>query len=411
MAKILWLNWSGGGNLPPSLGIARALAAGGHLVAFAGRPEMVPRVEAAGFRAIELRRAYEQVASYPLKFIPKAASFLSSPATAEEIRALVAEERPDLVIIDAMFPAALTEAAHFRCPTVVMSHTAVHRLMEPWRKQLGLIVGLRTEAGFPSLPADLDTLWMSHDLVLVSTLKSLDDAPSELGHADKIRHVGPVLESERHAARVALPWRADDPTPIALVSFSTAPEQGSPAKFQNAIDALAALPVHGIVTVGDSVDPATLKPAENVLVFATADHEDLMRRAALVVTHGGHGTFMRALKHGLPMVVIPGMAHDQAPNAAAAQAWGVGRALSGDVSAEMIRHAVQEVLADAGFRRKSQAISRELARVDGAVNAAAEIESLLAEHRFRARLRHSNGRVCSSGLKADRATEPNVAKL
>ena len=24
MARILWLNWSGGGNLPPSLGIARA---------------------------------------------------------------------------------------------------------------------------------------------------------------------------------------------------------------------------------------------------------------------------------------------------------------------------------------------------------------------------------------------------
>ena len=56
--------------------------------------------------------------------------------------------------------------------------------------------------------------------------------------------------------RVALPWPANDPTPLVLVSFRTAPEQGSAAKFQNAIDALAALPVHGVVTVGDSVDPA-----------------------------------------------------------------------------------------------------------------------------------------------------------
>ena len=45
MAKILWLNWSGGGNLPPSLGIARVLTGRDHKVVFAGRPEMVPRVE------------------------------------------------------------------------------------------------------------------------------------------------------------------------------------------------------------------------------------------------------------------------------------------------------------------------------------------------------------------------------
>ncbi len=77
MARILWLNWSGGGNLPPSLGIARVLTERGHSVAFAGRPEMVPRVQRAGFRAIELTRAYEQVNRYPNKWLPKAASFLT----------------------------------------------------------------------------------------------------------------------------------------------------------------------------------------------------------------------------------------------------------------------------------------------------------------------------------------------
>ena len=43
--KILWMNWSGGGNLPPSLGIARVLTERGHDVSFAGRPEMVGRVQ------------------------------------------------------------------------------------------------------------------------------------------------------------------------------------------------------------------------------------------------------------------------------------------------------------------------------------------------------------------------------
>jgi UDP:flavonoid glycosyltransferase YjiC (YdhE family) len=122
-----------------------------------------------------------------------------------------------------------------------------------------------------------------------------------------------------------------------------------------------------------------VKPADNVAVFATADHDDLMRRAALVVTHGGHGTFMRTLTHGLPMVLIPGMAHDQAPNAAAAEAWGVGLALPGDAGAEMMRSAIQKVLASPTCRKKSLEISRLLAGADGAGNAANEIEQMLEE--------------------------------
>ncbi len=134
--RILWMNWSGGGNLPPSLGIARVLTDRGHDVAFAGRPEMVERVERAGLRAIEITRAYEQVAHYPNKWLPRAASYLTSPAVAEEIRTILAREQPDLVIVDAMFPVALIEAAQCGCPTVVMCHTSVVRLQQVWRNLL-----------------------------------------------------------------------------------------------------------------------------------------------------------------------------------------------------------------------------------------------------------------------------------
>jgi UDP:flavonoid glycosyltransferase YjiC (YdhE family) len=185
-----------------------------------------------------------------------------------------------------------------------------------------------------------------------------------------------VLEREKHGVRVALPWPDEDPTPFVLVSFSTAPEQGSAAKFQNAIDALAALPVHGVVTVGDSVDPTTLKPGKNVVVFATADHDDLIRRASLVVTHSGHGTLMRALTHGLPLVVIPGMAHDQAPTPRRRRPGASDARCPAD--AEAMRGAVQVVLASSACRENAEAISRQLAGgVDGARNAATEIEALL----------------------------------
>ena len=48
MSRVLWACWDGGGNLPPSLGIARELEERGHEVSFLGRPDMVGRVEAAG---------------------------------------------------------------------------------------------------------------------------------------------------------------------------------------------------------------------------------------------------------------------------------------------------------------------------------------------------------------------------
>ena len=133
-----------------------------------------------------------------------------------------------------------------------------------------------------------------------------------------------------------------------------------------------------VVTTGDSLDPSALDPASNVAVFANADHDDLMRRAKLVITHGGHGTMMRALSHGLPMVVIPGLASDQPINAASIEAWGVGRALPNDAPAEMIRSAVQEVLASPSRAAIARELSHQLEGVDGAAAAANEIEMLLS---------------------------------
>jgi UDP:flavonoid glycosyltransferase YjiC (YdhE family) len=104
-----------------------------------------------------------------------------------------------------------------------------------------------------------------------------------------------------------------------------------------------------------------------------------MRRASVVLTHGGHGTFMRALKHGLPMVIVPGLGGDQPINAAAAEAWGVGRSLPrGDADPASIAAAVQQVLGAESYRQRAQAIARDLAAADGARDGAAEIEALLA---------------------------------
>ena len=375
MARMLWLNWSGGGNLPPSLGVARVLTARGHQVAFAGRPEMVPRVKTAGFRAIEITQAYAQVDCYPQgHFMTRAACYLTSPAVEEQIQSIVAAEAPDIVLIDAMFPAALAQASTFRLPTAVFVHTFVFRQLDMWRRFFGIFDDMRQKAGFSGHPV-LDQLWQSRDRIISTSLQQFDAAPPP--GWGLVRHVGPVLENEKFAVPTPLPWPADDPTPLVLVSFSTGFEQRNVDKVQRTLDALAELPVHVVATTGGIVAPNELAAPANAVVLNYAAHDPIMRKAALIVTHGGHGTAMRALLHGVPMVVIPGPAGDQPYVAAAVQEWGAGLALAGDASLEPIRDAAQQVLATASFRDGARRRAEALADVNGAANAADEVEELL----------------------------------
>jgi MGT family glycosyltransferase len=381
MARILWLNWSGGGNLPPSLGIARVLTERGHDVVFAGRPEMVPRVEAAGLRAVELSQAYAQVGSYPQNhFMTRAACYLTSPAVAAQAKSIVEAEAPDLVLIDAMFPAALAEAESFRVPSAVVVHTFIFRQLDMWRRIFTMLDGMRRQAGFGSLPA-VDALWQARERIIVTTLAELDAAA--VPGWEMVRHVGPSLEDEKHAVPAALPWPEADPTPLVLMSFSTGFEQRSVEKLQRGLDALAPLPVHVVATTGGIVGPGELVTPRNAVALSYAAHDPIMRRAALVVTHGGHGTAMRSLRAGVPMVVIPGLAGDQPYVATAVQEWGVGRALAGDADSEAIRAAAREVLSSASYKSRSEQYAKALAGVDGAANATDEVEALLASRGHR----------------------------
>jgi MGT family glycosyltransferase len=233
---------------------------------------------------------------------------------------------------------------------------------------------MRQQAGFAGHPS-LDALWQANDRIVSTSLAAFDAAP--LSGWDMVRHAGPVLEDEKFAVPTTLPWPENDSTPLVLVSFSTGFEQRNVDKVQRCLDALAELPVHVVATTGGIVAPNEVAAPANAIVLNYAAHDPIIRRAALVVTHGGHGTAMRALRHGVPMAVIPGLAGDQPYVAAAVQEFGAGRALPGDATVEAIRAAAQEILATPSFKENARRRSAALAGVDGAANAADEIETLL----------------------------------
>jgi MGT family glycosyltransferase len=377
MANVLWLSWCGGGNLPPSLGIARALAELGHTVSFAGRSEMLDRVRAAGFRAIEFTDSYKQLDAYPADSpVRKMICYLTAPSVADQAEEIVKQEAPDLVLIDAKFIAAQSTVLRLNIPSAVICHTFFYRMLETWQDHFRQLDKLRQEAGFSPLQ-DLDRLWLGADKILVTTLAEFDRPPNDSAYSDLVVHVGPVLDMESHAAPAPLPWAIEDPTPVILLSLSTQPEQRALEVFQKTLDALGLLPVYVIATTAGIIRPEELNVPSNAVVLQYVDHESVMKRASLVITHGGHGTAMRALRHGVPLVFMPGIAPDQPIVAAACAELGVGRVIPADADVNKLRSLVVDSLNTTDYFARASGLAGLLQGNNAAKAAASELQRML----------------------------------
>jgi len=93
------------------------------------------------------------------------------------------------------------------------------------------------------------------------------------------------------------------------------------------------------------VDPGDVAAPPNVTVLRAAPHNAVLAEASAVVTHAGHGTAIKALAAGVPLVCMP-FGHDQRDVAARVAARGAGRIVGRDASPERIADAVRAVLAD-----------------------------------------------------------------
>lgn len=369
MGKLLWASFDGGGNVPPSIGIARELERAGHQVVFLGREVMAHRVRLAGFRAIVLAGNEAHDASV---------SFFASPFVAEHALEVAAAEAPDAVVIDSHFGGVLAEAGRFGVPTAMVFHSFIHRTFDGMRRLLGRQSEARQRAGFAPLP-DIDELWGGREVVHSTSLAEFDrPVRARWPH---LTLGGPVLEHDSRVQEGAI--SEEVPGPLVLVSFSTEESQGSVTKLQSALDALADLPLRVVATTS-AVDPAVLSVPGNAVAVRYASHDALMSRAVAVVTHGGHGTTMRALYHGAPLLLLVGKAGDQTEMALDqlcvadfVEEFGVGVRVRAEADRDTIATAARTLLDQESYRTRAAEAARSLASVDGARNAAESLARLL----------------------------------
>jgi MGT family glycosyltransferase len=127
------------------------------------------------------------------------------------------------------------------------------------------------------------------------------------------------------------------------------------------LDGLADEPLRVIVTLGPRLAPEELGPTPpNARVEGYVPQELLLPHCDLVVCHGGSGTLLGALDHGLPMLIVPVQA-DQPENARAVAAAGAGRVLPPEqLTPASVGAAVRALLEEPAYRAGAGRLQAEL---------------------------------------------------
>lgn len=186
-----------------------------------------------------------------------------------------------------------------------------------------------------------------------------------------VRLVGPRLDDPAWVGSWTPPVGDE---PLVLVGMSSTFMDHANA-LERAATALAGLPVRGLVTTGPAIPVETIDAPANVTVVERAPHSEVLRHAKVIVTHAGHGTVLKALAAGVPVVAMP-LGRDQLDNAARVVHHGAGLRLKPTAKPDAIAKAVRRLLEEPSFSAAAERMAAAIAMETAEDLAAAELEAL-----------------------------------
>ena len=117
---------------------------------------------------------------------------------------------------------------------------------------------------------------------------------------------------------------------------------------------------------------------DNAVLVDWLSYSQVMPKAALVICHGGHGTTVRALGAGVPVLCCP-IAGDMAENAIRVAWAGAGLSLPWRLCRPApLRWAARRILGDPSFRRRADELAAWRRENDGAARGAELVERFAA---------------------------------
>jgi UDP:flavonoid glycosyltransferase YjiC (YdhE family) len=386
--RVLFTYAGGSGHADPLVPVADAVRAAGHDVAFFGRRSAAAALDADGFTLFpdtddRALAAGDDAPITPLLELDMEREYRDLRGFADRIaRARMAGTleladhwRPDLLVCDEADYGSMLGAERLRLPHATVLTNASGSFLravdiaEP-------LDAIRVELG---LPPDPRLTMPARDLVIAPFPPSFRDPAFRLpGNAISIRP-----DPGRSLPGSAPDWLSHLPdAPTVYFTLGTIFNQESGDLFDRVLAGLRDLPVTVIVTVGRSLDPDRFGPQpDNVHVERYVPQTVLLPHCDLVVNHGGSGSVIGALAHGLPLVVLP-MGADQLPNAQRCEQLGVGVTLDAvRVTPRSIRDTTSALLRDAHAREAAERIRDEIASLPGPEAAVPMLERLVERDR------------------------------
>lgn len=364
MAAILIIGADAGGNVAPAVAIADEAARRGHTVTLAGHGHRAARTVTSGVELLPLESLadHDMTRSIGRLGQMRALGRLGTDKSlAREVGALIAERRPAAIVVDCIMLSSLKAALASTVPTTALFHTVGAFMLNAVRPPLSVVSVM---LGLPSA-----RLWAAARARILPTDRELDPAGEGASSID-FDWTGTTERGTPPAPR------APGEPPLVLVSLSSAWAPGQADAYRRIVTALSALPVRAIVTTGGAELEGELQSTANVEVREHVPHAELLPHADLVIGHGGHSTTLKALAHGVPLLILPiNPLSDQTLMGRAIARHGLGRALRRTASVAELRAAVATILDDPSIREAAVATGERLRAQNGAATAVDLIET------------------------------------
>jgi UDP:flavonoid glycosyltransferase YjiC (YdhE family) len=368
----------GGGDIQPLLAIAAGLLARGHAVVAFGDDSVPPKVAPLGIEAVVADPALSLGAQY-------AAAAREDGDLPPEVQGERIRDR--LIRWSGRLAPAIEEAVEARHPDVLLGglfgsgpiRLAAERRGLPW-------VGVNSSFYIGPSPPRAPELEFGPRTPLFRDFfaPNLDSATLVLHASDREFDFGFDRLPPHHRYAGPLFWDPpgqppaylDEPgDPWALVSLSSHTQDDAPIA-RASLAAFEDLPLRTLLTVGAHADAQLGPVPANARVERFVPHGPVLERAALMVGHAGHGSVMRALWHGVPMILVP-WGRDQGGVAARAEHLGVAAVIPrAGLTTESLGAAARRVLGDRAMADRLTAVSERLRARDPVAEACSLIAAL-----------------------------------
>jgi MGT family glycosyltransferase len=232
--------------------------------------------------------------------------------------------------------------------------------------------------GYPALPCPiLEAMTALPDLYLHPGIESFEYPDP----ASKVQYIGALPTP---AGQPSLPewWQQlDRKKRLVLVTQGTIANRDFGQVIAPALVALGGREDVTIIvtTGGQPVESIPVAIPSNARITSFLPYAQIMPEIDLLITNGGYGTVNMAISYGIP-IISAGLTEDKEEVCAHVQWSGAGIDLrTNQATPEAIRHAVDEIFTQPGYRERARQLSLEFASHDVEVELLSLIEECIPE--------------------------------